>query len=156
MKILIIICVSSVLVSFAADRRKTFLGLKKGLMMFAAILPALIGMLSLISLIMAALPPETVRSMLSGGGPAQFLLAMAIGSIALIPGFIAYPLAGILKANGATTPVISVFITTLMMVGVITLPMEAKYFGWKVAALRNALAFIGAVVVALIMGVILQ
>jgi len=41
------------------------------------------------------------------------------------------------------------------MVGVLTLPLESKYFGWKVAVLRNVLSFIGAIIIGLIIGLFL-
>ena len=47
------------------------------------------------------------------------------------------------------------FITTLTMIGVVTLPLEIKELGKKMALLRNGLSFIIAIVIALIMGVIL-
>ena len=75
-----------------------------------------------------------------------------LGSISLIPGFIAYPLSGVLIKNGVSYPVIAVFITTLMMVGVLTLPLERKYFGWKVAIMRNLLSLIGALAIGITIG----
>jgi len=39
-----------------------------------------------------------------------------------------------------------------MMVGVLTLPMESKFFGLKAALLRNGLSLAGAMVVAILMG----
>ena len=41
------------------------------------------------------------------------------------------------------------------MIGTITLPLEIKELGKKVALLRNGISFIIAIVIALIMGVIL-
>ena len=84
----------------------------------------------------------------AGPGPLPFFTALGIGSIALIPGFIAYPLAAVLRQNGASTPVLAAFITSLMMVGILTLPIEAKFFGWRVSLLRNGLALVGALFVA--------
>ena len=47
---------------------------------------------------------------------------------------------------------IGAFISTLMMVGVITLPLEISYFGKKTAILRNVLAFFFSFLVAFIIG----
>jgi len=143
-------------ISLAADRGKTMLGVKKGLKMFLGIMPTLFGILAIVSLMLAVFHPSAIRQMLGGGGAGPFIAAALIGSISLIPGFIAFPLAGVLRSNGATTPVLAVFITTLMMVGVLTLPLEAKFFGSRVAILRNALAFIGAIIIALLMSVVLS
>jgi hypothetical protein len=43
-----------------------------------------------------------------------------------------------------------------MMVGIITLPMEIKYFNKKVAILRNILSFILSIGVAYLIGLILR
>jgi len=64
-------------------------------------------------------------------------------------------LAGSLLRSGATIMTISAFITTLVMVGVVTAPMEIKSLGKRFTLLRNGLSFIGALVIAAIMGVIL-
>ena len=61
-----------------------------------------------------------------------------------------------LRDHGATTAVLAAFITTLLMVGVVTLPIEFRFFGRRIALWRNLLAFGGAVVVALVMTAILR
>lgn len=148
MTVLWIITAGALLASLVADRRKTRASLIKGLRMFWGILPLLVGVLALVSLVLAAVTPEMLQHLLSGSGPLPFFTALGIGSIALMPGFIAYPLAGLLRQNGASTPVLAAFITSLMMVGVLTLPVEARFFGWRVSLLRNGLALVGAVLIA--------
>jgi uncharacterized membrane protein YraQ (UPF0718 family) len=69
--------------------------------------------------------------------------------------FITYPLAAILLKSGVSYRVLAVFITTLLMVGVLTLPLEAKYFGLKVSVIRNVLSFIGALIIGLAIGIFL-
>jgi len=150
-----IITAAALLFSFVTDRTKTILALIRGLKMFLSIMPVLLGILALVSLFMAAVTPETIERVLSGSGPVPFFTAIGTGSIALIPGFIAYPLAGALRQHGASISVISAFITSLMMVGVLTLPIEARFFGWKISLLRNGLAVIGTIVVAACMSVVL-
>lgn len=148
MIILWIITGVALLVSLAADRRKTLAAISRGLKMFVGVIPILLGVLAAVSLVLTAVTPRMLEGILSGTGPLPFLSALGVGSIALIPGFIAYPLAAVLRQNGATVPVLAAFITSLMMVGVLTLPLEARYFGWRAALLRNGLAFCGAVIVA--------
>ena len=84
-------------------------------------------------------------------GLGAYISAAAIGSVSLLPGFIAYPLAGILVQSGVSYSVIAVFITTLMMVGILTIPIEARYFGLKTTIIRNTLSFIGAIIVGTLM-----
>ena len=80
------------------------------------------------------------------------ILGGLMGSISLMPGFIAYPLSGILLQQGVSYMTISSFVTTLMMVGVITYPVEKKYFGVKVTILRNVLSLITALIISLVIG----
>ncbi len=144
------------LLSYIADRGKTMAGMKKGAKMFLNILPALLTVLILVSVFLYAVPARLLTEWLGKGtGWAGVASAALLGSISLIPGFIAFPLGAILVRSGVSYQVIAVFITTLMMVGILTLPLEAKYFGWKVSILRNALSFAGALLVGLLMGIFL-
>jgi uncharacterized membrane protein YraQ (UPF0718 family) len=153
MKLLTNLTIFLLIISFLVDRKKTTLGVKKGIMMFAKIFPSLISVIILVSIVLYLIPQNLLLHYLgSSSGIRGYLFAGLLGSISLIPGFIAYPLAGILVKSGVSYPVIAMFVTTLMMVGIVTLPLEARYFGWKSAILRNALSFLGAVVVALLIG----
>jgi hypothetical protein len=156
MYVLLAITALAVIASLIADRRKTLTGLRRGLRMFVNLLPTLVVVLAAVALLMAAVNPATLERWLGGGGPLPFAGALVVGSIALIPGFVAFPLAGVLKDHGATTAVLAAFITTLLMVGVVTLPIEIRFFGGRIAVWRNLLAFGGAVVVALVMTAILR
>ncbi|HNR66330.1 MAG TPA: permease, partial [Atribacterota bacterium] len=63
---------------------------------------------------------------------------------------------GSLLRSGATIMTISAFITTLVMVGLVTVPMEIKSLGKKFTFLRNSFSLIGALIIAVLMGVILK
>ncbi|NCO42383.1 MAG: permease [Armatimonadetes bacterium CG_4_10_14_3_um_filter_66_18] len=145
----------ALLASLMVSRAKTRAAVAKGLRMLWNITPLLVAVLAVVSLALAGIGSEALRRGLSGSGPLAFWTAIGIGSVALIPGFIAYPLAGVLRAQGASVAVLAAFITSLMMVGVLTLPVEARFFGWRVSVIRNALAFVGAIVVAALMGWVL-
>ena len=156
---LLVFTIAAVLISLLLNKKKTTAGVKKGMKMFLNLLPPFITVLIAVSFVLAFLPKEVLQKLLGAdSGIAGFFIAAGLGSIALIPGFIAYPLASVLLKNGVSYPVISVFITTLMMVGIVTLPIERKFFGWRVAITRNVLSFIGALIIgagmALIWGLI--
>ena len=142
--------------SFAGDRQKTLLGLKKAWKSFEGILPQFLSILVLVGL-MLALVDEAVISRLLGteSGVTGMAVAAAVGSVTLIPGFIAFPLAASLLAAGAGYGQMAMFLTTLMMVGIVTLPLESTFFGKRLALTRNLLAFLYAVVSSTIMGVLL-
>jgi uncharacterized membrane protein YraQ (UPF0718 family) len=155
MIILIIFTVLCLVLSFIIDRKKTFLGIKKGLKMFLNILPTLFTILILVSVLLFFTPKEVLTKWLGKeSGSMGMIIAAVIGSISLIPGFIAFPIGAILVKNGVSYSVIAVFITTLMMVGIVTLPLESKYFGWKVALTRNIISFAGAIIIGLAVGLL--
>ena len=145
---------AALLLSFIFDREKTLVGLRKGLTMFAGILPSLLNILVIVSVMLSVIPEETIVRLLGrNSGPVGVSIAALVGSVSLIPGFIAFPLASILIKSGVSYQVTAVFITTLLMVGIITLPLEAKYFGMKTAIIRNLLSLIGAIIIGLLIGV---
>ncbi len=57
------------------------------------------------------------------------LYGAMIGTITIIPAFIAFPLADSLVESGANLVAVAAFITTLTMVGFTTLPIEIEHFG---------------------------
>ncbi len=121
--------------------------------MFVHVMPTLLTVMVLMAVALCLIPvPAIARVLGEKAGPWGFVLAASIGSIVLLPGFIAYPLCSVLIKQGVSIAVIGVFLTTLMMVGVLTIPMESKFFGLKAAILRNGLSLIGALVVAILVG----
>ena len=139
----------ALLLSLVVDRQKTWQGLRKGGRLLWNITPTLVGVLALAGLLVMVVSPAAMGRVLGESGPVPFLTALGVGSVALIPGLVAYPLAGVLRGQGASDAVLAAFITTLMMVGVLTLPIEARFFGIRVSLTRNALSLLGAVLVAL-------
>ncbi len=154
--ILYVIAFGLLLLSFIKDRKKTKMALKKAWKSFENIMPQFLSILIIIGIMLAVLSPSTI-SMLIGkqSGWWGTLTAAIIGSITLIPGFVAFPLAAALLENGAGIMQIAVFISTLMMVGMVTIPVEIRYFGKKATIARNALAFGFSFIVAVVIGVML-
>lgn len=144
------------LLSFYKNKKKTRMALKKGWKAFENILPQFLVIILIIGMSLSLLSPEVISQILGGqSGWFGMLSAAVIGSVTLIPGFVAFPLASALLENGAGVMQIAVFVSTLMAVGVITYPVEKKYFGRKITILRNSLAFVFSFVVALAVKVVL-
>lgn len=144
----------ALLISFIANREKTFRGVKIAFKKLVKILPAFLTMLILVSIVLFLIPDKVISNYL--GNNTNFIsviLASLLGSITLMPGFIAFPMCGILLKKGVAYMVLSTFTTTLMMVGVLTYPIEKEYFGVKVTIIRNAISFFIALIVALSIGV---
>ena len=151
---LYIIAGLALLVSFFANRDKTLKALKIALKRFINILPAFLTMLVLISIVLFLIPDDMISRYLGTGNKSLgVLLAAILGSVTLMPGFIAFPLSGILLQKGVAYTVIAAFTTTLMMVGVLTYPIEKAYFGVKVTILRNAIGLVIALCVAVVIGI---
>lgn len=151
-KTFLFIAIGLLIVSYFFNRQKTVLGLKKGLKQFATLLPTLLLVVILVSSALHFIPKEALtRYFGEQAGALGYLSAIVVGSISLIPGLVSYPMAGMLVKSGVGYGVIALFITTLKMVGILTLPLEAKYLGLKVALLRNGLSLIGAIVIGWLM-----
>jgi len=138
-------------ISFYKDKKKTRLALRKAWKAFEHILPEFMVVIILVGVLIAVLNPEMI-SRIIGADSGWFGVVMAtlVGSVTLIPGFIAFPTAALLLEGGAGYMQIAAFISSLMMVGVVTMPVEIRYFGKRTTYLRNGLAFAFSYLVALI------
>lgn len=153
---LYVIAGTALIVSFIKSKEKTKVALKKAWKSFENILPQFLTILIIIGIMLSILTPEQISSIIgSESGWMGVIIASIIGSITLVPGFIAFPLAAALLNNGAGYMQIAAFISTLMMVGLVTIPLEMKYFGKKSALIRNTEAIIFSLIVAYIMGVVM-
>lgn len=141
--------------SFIKDKKKTKVSLKKAWKAFENILPEFLVVILFVGVLLAVLNTEVISKIIgAGSGWIGVALAAVVGAITLIPGFVAFPMAAMLLQSGAGYMQIGAFVSTLMMVGVVTMPVEMKYFGKKLTILRNVLAFIFSFVVAAIIGLV--
>jgi uncharacterized membrane protein YraQ (UPF0718 family) len=141
--ILYIVALALFVVSAAKDREETNIALRKGLKALEGILPQYLAVLVFVAIVLAVFDAEMISRFLGENtGSIGTLMAAFIGSVTLIPGFVAFPAAGELLRNGAGTVQIATFVSSLMMVGIVTMPMEIKYFGKRAALARNLLVFI--------------
>ncbi|MBI5700186.1 permease [Candidatus Saganbacteria bacterium] len=153
MLLLIFFTLFSIILSLTVDARKTLVGFKRGMGMFFNLLPVLLVILIIVSALLYFIPQNTIVQFLGArSGILGVLIAALVGAIALIPPFIAFPLANILLAKGVGYGVVAVFITTLIMVGFVTLPIEIRYFGKKAAFWRNLLSFLAALIIGTLVG----
>lgn len=139
--------------SYFNDKKKTKLALKKAWKSFENILPQFIGVIFIVGIVLSIFNADIISNIIGkNSGWIGMALSSIIGAITLIPGFVAFPMAALLLNSGAGYMQIAVFVSTLMMVGVVTLPVEIKYFGKKVTFLRNLIAFLFSFFVAYIIG----
>ncbi|MBE9542338.1 MAG: hypothetical protein IMF01_08465 [Proteobacteria bacterium] len=144
----------AVLISLIADSERTLKAFKMAVKKFVTILPAFLGMLILVSIVLFLIPDRVISQYLGSSNIfTGVLFASFLGSITLMPGFIAFPLCGILLKKGVLYMVLSAFTTTLMMVGILTYPIEKAYFGTKVTIMRNIISLFIALIVAVMTGI---
>jgi len=148
-----IITISLLGFSYYKDKEKTKIALKKAWKSFEHILPEILGVIMMVGVLLAILNPQVISTFI--GNDSAWIgvgIAAVVGSITLIPGFVAFPIAAIVLKNGGGLMQIAAFVSSLMMVGIVTLPVEMKYFNKKLAILRNVFGFLFSFVVAYIIG----
>src|SRR6056297_4224533 len=129
------------------------MALKKAWKSLEKILPQLLGIVFLVGIILSFLDTQTISTVIgSDSGFFGILISAIVGAVTLIPGFVAFPTAALLLENGAGYMQVAAFVSTLMMVGVATVPVEMKYFGKKLTLIRNIMAFVFSLLVAFIIG----
>ncbi len=144
--ILYLIILILLTVSFIKDRAKTKKALLKAWKSFTNILPEVLSIMIFVGILLAILSPETISQLIgTQSGLLGVITALLVGSITLIPSFITFPLAATLLKAGAGYAQVAAFVSTLMSVGLITLPVEIKYFNKRTAILRNGFSFIVAI-----------
>ncbi len=145
--------VVSVLVvgSFFKDRTKTHRALTIAVKQFLNLLPILIAIVLLLGILRSMIDPVVIGRFIGpDSGVLGVVAGLVIGSIMFLPGFVAFPLAAGFLEIGAGYPQVAAFIASLMGVGVITMPMEVRYFGLRLTVLRNLLCFVAAVAFVLV------
>ncbi len=139
--------------SYYKDKKKTNMALKKAWKAFENILPEFLTVIMFVGVLLAVLNPQVISKIIgNNSGWFGIIIAAVVGAVTLIPGFVAFPTAAMLLQNGAGYMQIGAFVSTLMMVGIVTMPVETKYFGKKLTILRNLFAFIFSFIVAYIIG----
>ena len=151
MKFLYILTIISIIISFFIDSKKTKKAFKIGAKKLWKITPTFLSIIVAISIVLYLLPNDIIIKYLGGSKSYQSIFtALTIGSITVMPGPIVYPLCALLVDNGVSYTIIAAFSTSLMMVGIMTFPVESEYFGKKFAILRNLTSIIIAFIIAIV------
>jgi uncharacterized membrane protein YraQ (UPF0718 family) len=143
----------ALIASACASRDKTVRSLRVALKRFLKVAPSFLVMLVLVAVALNVFGEEQLKRWLAGENRwAAAAAGLGVGAISIMPGFIAFPLCAILRERGALFMVLSAFSTSLMIVGVVTFPLERAYLGVRLALARNAAAILIAAAVALATG----
>lgn len=144
------------IVSLLKDKSKTKNASIKAFKSFENIMPQFLSIIIIVGFILSVLDTNTISKLIgSESGVFGVILSAIVGSVTLMPTFVAFSTANSLLLNGAGYSQIAALVSTLTLVGIVTIPLESKYIGKKAAYLRNFLAFLFSFVVAYFMGVFL-
>ena len=142
--------------SLSKSKEKSYQTLKIAFSKGISLAPWMIGIIVFIGVLLSFVPPEVIEEYLGGEmSLVQVTLAALVGTVSMIPNLVSIPLVGSLLESGASYTPIAAFLTTLTMVGFVTLPLELKELGRKITLWRNLLAFMFAIIIALLMGVLM-
>lgn len=151
-----LVSIGLIIVLMFIDSKKTIKGIKRGLKKIKKNAPMFINMIILVSISLFFFSDELILRYLGDTNLFQsIILALGIGSITFMPGFVVFPLAGLLLGKGVSYMVLAAFTTSMMMVGVITFQIEKEYFGIKLTIIRNLIGLLIAIIVSGVIGVVL-
>ncbi len=143
------------LLSWRKSPQKTRAALKKAWKSCTGVLPLFFAILLCMGFLLSFVDEAVIQQVVGReSGMAGIVLSGVIGSVTLIPAFAAYPAAAeLLRVTGGYAQ-ITMLITSLMMVGLVTLPLECRFFGLKAAVWRNALGLAYSFALAVFMGMV--
>ena len=156
-KILYSIAIIFLIISFFKDKRKTKTAIITGLKSFENIMPQFLSIIIIVGMLLSFLDAETISHLIGeSSGVLGVIFSAVIGSITMMPTFVAFSLGNTLLINGAGYSQVAALVSTLAMVGIVTFPLESKYIGAKAAFLRNFIAFLFSIIVGLILGKVMM
>ncbi len=136
-------------ISYKKDKEKTKKALLKGWKSIEGILPQFLGIILIVGITLAILRAEIISNIVgNNSGVIGVFLSAIIGSIAMMPTFVAFSTGDMLLKNGAGIAQVAALISTLTLIGIITIPLEAKYIGKRATIYRNIVAFVFSIIVA--------
>ncbi|MBE0417125.1 MAG: permease [Coriobacteriia bacterium] len=143
------------LVTMQRSKQKAQQAAASSVKSFLGVAPTFLAVFGLVGLLEVFVPPALIeRTLGAEGGLLSLFLGGAVGSVAAGPPVAAYPIAASLLSGGAWMPAVAAFIVSWTLVGFVSLPFEAKTFGWRFALVRNGFSFVFALVIGILMGAI--
>jgi len=143
------------ILSLIKNKKKTISALRIALKKFTSILSVFLLVMAGFALIVTFVPTELLQKYIGiESGIKGIALSLGLGSISVMPGFVAFPLCAALKGKGISYYIIAAFSLSLMNVGIVTFPIEKKFLGLSVALLRNLIALIVCIIAVIIVKIV--
>ena len=123
--------------------------LKRSAMGFASMLPMILGVVGLVGLFQTLITPELLGSFFTGNIYYDTLVGTLAGGVAAGQAMVSYIIGGELLKEGISMYAVSAFVLSWVTLGVVQLPLEVEVLGMRFTILRNILAFIFTIIIAL-------
>ncbi len=124
--------------------------LQKSSLTFLGMAPLLLGVIGLVGLFQILVTPKMLASLFRGNPLADTLIGTLAGAVAAGNPVVSYLLGGELLGQGISLYAVSAFILSWVTLGFIQLPAEVEVFGGRFTLVRNLLAFVFTVLVAVL------
>ena len=135
------------------DKNKTKSAIISAVKSFENILPQFLFIIVTIGIILAFINPNTISKIIgSNSGFIGVILSAILGSITMMPTFVAFSLGNTLLLNGAGYSQVGTLVSTLVLVGMMTYTLESQYIGKRAAFLRNFIGFLFSILAGILLG----
>lgn len=129
---------------------------RKTLAMVVGNLPNILAIVFLSGLVLQFLPIARLSQLLGGNALADAVVGAVIGSVAIGNPLVSYILAGEFLEQGLGLVAVTALLVSWVTVGSVQLPAEMQTFGPRFALVRNGIAFLCALIIALLVSLTLQ
>ncbi len=116
---------------------------------FIGMLPMIFGVVGLVGLFQTLISAKLLSSFFTGNVFYDTLIGTVAGGVAAGQAMVSYIIGGELMKEGISMYAVSAFILSWVTLGVVQLPLEVEVLGFRFTLLRNILAFIFTILVAL-------
>ncbi len=134
----------------AQNKKQPFVKiLKRSAMAFASMLPMILGVVGLVGLFQTLITPEFLSSFFTGNVLWDTLVGTIAGGVAAGQAMVSYIIGGELLKEGISMYAVAAFVLSWVTLGVVQLPLEVEVLGLRFTVIRNILAFIFTIVIAI-------
>ena len=143
------------LVYLSKDKKRLRRSVNKGIKTLIKNSIRLFSVFLIIGILKEFLSKEAVGNFLLNFQGFKGILSGFIGAVMMGPPASGYPIGKYLLENGASYSLVSSFLASWVMLGIVAVSMEFKYLGLKFALVRNIFTIFSIIAISLIIGAIL-
>jgi predicted Fe-Mo cluster-binding NifX family protein len=131
------------------SKDRFILALRNSANQFFNMAPILVGVVLLIGIFQIFVSEELVSSIFTGHWASDTLLGACLGSVIAGNPINSYIIGGELRGYGVDLFAVTALIVAWVNVGFLQLPAESAALGWRFALVRNSIAFVVSIIIAL-------